>query len=88
MEANTVERNEKWAVSTYFWMGIVVWFCANLLSQAVFMGKFGEPYGRELLDQGLSPMYWGLIIVELSIYLVGIYILGSKFKQKNFPIIS
>ena len=52
MEANTVERNEKWAVSTYFWMGIVVWFCANLLSQAVFMGKFGEPYGRELLDQG------------------------------------
>ena len=48
MEANTVERNEKWAVSTYFWMGIVVWFCANLLSQAVFMGKFGEPYGREL----------------------------------------
>ena len=88
MEANTVERNEKWAVSTYFWMGIVVWFCANLLSQAVFMGKFGEPYGRELLDQGLSPMYWGLIIVELSIYLVGIYILGLKFKQKNFPIIS
>ena len=52
------------------------------------MGKFGEPYGRELLDQGLSPMYWGLIIVELSIYLVGIYILGSKFKQKNFPIMS
>ena len=42
----------------------------------------------ENYDQGLSPMYWGLIIVELSIYLVGIYILGSKFKQKNFPIIS
>ena len=52
------------------------------------MGKFGEPYGRELLDQGLGSMYWGLIIVELSIYLVGICILGSKFKQKNFPIIS
>ena len=83
-----MEINGKWAISTYFWMSIVVWFCANLLSQAVFMGKFGEPYGRELLDQGLGPMYWGLIIVELSIYLVGIYILGSKFKQKNFPIIS
>ena len=83
-----MESNGKWAISTYFWMSIVVWFCANLLSQAVFMGKFGEPYGRELLDQGLGPMYWGLIIVELSIYLVGICILGSKFKQKNFPIIS
>ena len=83
-----MESNGKWAISTYFWMSIVVWFCANLLSQAVFMGKFGEPYGRELLDQGLGPMYWGLIIVELSIYLIGIYILGSKFKQKNFPIIS
>jgi len=88
METNTIESNGKWAISTYFWMSIVVWFCANLLSQAVFMGKFGEPYGRELLDQGLGPMYWGLIIVELSIYLVGICILGSKFKQKNFPIIS
>ena len=83
-----MRSNGKWAISTYFWMSIVVWFCANLLSQAVFMGKFGEPYGRELLDQGLGPMYWGLIIVELSIYLVGICILGSKFKQKNFPIIS
>ena len=83
-----MEINGKWAISTYFWMSIVVWFCANLLSQAVFMGKFGEPYGRELLDQGLGSMYWGLIIVELSIYLVGICILGSKFKQKNFPIIS
>ena len=72
METNTAVNNGKWALSTYFWMSIVVWFCANLLSQAVFMGRFGEPYGRELLDQGLGPMYWALIIIELSIYLIGI----------------
>ena len=88
METNTAVNNGKWALSTYFWMSIVVWFCANLLSQAVFMGRFGEPYGRELLDQGLGPMYWALIIIELSIYLIGIYVLGFKFKQKNLPIMS
>ena len=88
MEANILENDRKWALSTYFWMSIVIWFCANLLSQAVFMGRFGEPYGRELLDQGLGSMYWGLIIIELTIYLFGIFVLGSKFKQKNLPIMS
>ena len=88
MEANILENDRKWALSTYFWMSIVIWFCANLLSQAVFIGRFGEPYGRELLDQGLGPMYWGLIIIELTIYLFGIFVLGSKFKQKNLPIMS
>tara|TARA_Y100001970_G_C14102951_1_gene786511 strand:- start:397 stop:663 length:267 start_codon:yes stop_codon:yes gene_type:complete len=88
MEVNMLNDNKKWTMATYFWMGLVVWFCANLLSQAVFMGKFGEPYGKELLNQGLGPMYWGLIVIELSIYLFGIYVLGSKLKQKNLSIMS
>ncbi len=83
MEVREIVNAKKWTWSTYIWMSLIVWFCANLISQAAFMGKFGEPYGRELLNQELGPIYWGLICLELSIYLVGIYLLGSKLKHKK-----
>ena len=88
MEVKQIRSEEKWTLSTYIWMSIIIWFCANIISQAVFMGKFGQPYGRELLNQELGPIYWGLIILELSIYLIGFYTLGSKLKLKKSPISS
>ena len=69
-------------------MGVIVWFCANILSQAAFIGKFGEPYGSDLLNQELGPIYWGLVLLELSIYMIGIYVLGSKIKYKKSLITS
>jgi hypothetical protein len=86
MEVKQIRSEEKWTLSTYIWMSIIIWFCANIISQAAFMGKFGQPYGRELLNQELGPIYWGLIILELSIYLIGFYTLGSKLKLKKSPI--
>ena len=86
MEVKKINNNEKWKLSTYIWMSLIMWFCANIISQAAFIGKFGEPYGRELLNQELGPIYWGLIVLELSIYLIGIYALGSKLKSKK-PVI-
>jgi len=83
MEAKRINNNEKWKLSTYIWMSLIVWFCANLISQAAFIGKFGEPYGRELLNQELGPVYWGLILLELSIYAIGIYAVGNKLKTKK-----
>jgi len=88
MEAKRINNNEKWKLSTYIWMSLIVWFCANLISQAAFIGKFGEPYGRELLNQELGPVYWGLILLELSIYAIGIYTVGTKLKTKKSMISS
>jgi hypothetical protein len=88
MEAKKIGSKEKWTWSTYIWMSLMVWFCANVISQAAFIGKFGEPYGRELLNQELGPLYWGLVFLELSIYLVGVYVLGSKIKHKKSLITS
>ena len=88
MEVKQIRSEKKWTLSTYIWMSIIIWFCANIISQAAFMGKFGQPYGRELLNQELGPIYWGLIILELSIYLIGFYTLGSKLKPKKSPISS
>jgi len=88
MEVKKINNNEKWKLSTYIWMSLIMWFCANIISQAAFIGKFGEPYGRELLNQELGPIYWGLIILELSIYVIGIYALGSKLKSKKSVIFS
>ena len=83
MQINNVKHNYNWTYGNYFWIFLVIWFCANILSQVVFIGKFGKPYGRELLNQEFGPLYWILIGAELSIYLFGIYFLSSKFKQKK-----
>lgn len=83
MEVKEIRNKKKWALSTYIWMSIIVWFCANVISQAAFIGKFGQPYGKDLLNQELGPIYWVLIILELSIYVIGIYTLGSRLKHKN-----
>ena len=88
MEEKTISNNKKWTLSTYIWMSLIVWFCANLISQAAFIRKFGEPYGRELLNQELGLVYWGLILVELTIYAIGIYAVGTKLKSKKSVILS
>ena len=72
-----------WSNGTYFLMLILIWFCANILSQAVFIGKFGRPYGKELLTAEIGIIYWILICVELLIYSLAIYYLKLKFKDKK-----
>ncbi len=82
MQVNNVKIKENWTYGTYLWILLVIWFCANILSQAAFIGTFGKPYGSELLNQEIGPIYWVLICLELSIYVIGIYFLGIKFKHK------
>ena len=51
------------------WVIVVVWFSANLLSQAIYIGFNGEPYDANAILSGLGYWYWGCIAVELFIWL-------------------
>ena len=50
------------------WVIVVVWFSANLLSQAIYIGFNGEPYDANAILSGLGYWYWICIGVELFIW--------------------
>ena len=49
-------------------MIVVVWFSANLLSQAIYIGFNGEPYDANAILSGLGYWYWICIGVALAIW--------------------
>ena len=49
-------------------MIVVVWFSANLLSQAIYIGFNGEPYDANAILSGLGYWCWICIGVELFIW--------------------
>ena len=55
----------------WVWMALVAWFCANLLSQSLYMGRYGLPYDAQLLFEGLGPLYVPLLVAEGLLWLVG-----------------
>ena len=55
----------------WVWMALVAWFCANLLSQSLYMGRYGLPYDAELLFEGLGPLYVPLLVAEGLLWLAG-----------------
>lgn len=50
------------------WAAVVVWFSANLLSQAVYIGFNGQPYNANALLSSLGGWYWAFIGIELLIW--------------------
>ena len=75
---NTIDQQNNWTMKTYIWMGLLVWFCANAISQAAFMGKWGTPYGHDLLDTEIGQWYWAMLLLELAFYAIGIMVVTSK----------
>jgi len=63
-------EREDWSGATIGWYAIVIWFCANLLSQAVHMGIYGMPYDSYMLIGQLGPFAWIVISVEIMFWLV------------------
>lgn len=55
----------------WLWMALVAWFCANLLSQSLYMGRYGLPYDAQHLFQGLGPLYVPLLVLEGLVWLGG-----------------
>ena len=63
-------QKERWKVLgiRLSWVIVVIWFSANLLSQAIYIGFNGEPYDANAILSGLGYWYWICIAVELSIW--------------------
>ena len=66
---NGEERALDWSGATIGWYAIVIWFCANLLSQAVHLGIYGAPYDSHMLVAEFGPFAWILISVEIIFWL-------------------
>ena len=45
----------KASAGRWVWMALLAWFCANLLSQSLYMGRYGLPYDAQTMLKGLGP---------------------------------
>ena len=50
------------------WIAVVIWFGANLISQAIYIGFNGVPYDANAILSSLGYWYWVCILVELVIW--------------------
>ena len=57
-----------------------IWFGANLLSQALYLGFYGEPYDANQILKSLGTWYWVCVMIELVIWLIFGSLLVQKFK--------
>lgn len=84
-ESNPVIGMDKPAVSVFGmklgWAAVVIWFSANLLSQAVYLGFNGEPYDANAMLSAIGAWYWLFIGIELGIWLL----LGALLWKKVRP---
>ena len=58
-----------WGVGTVGWLAVVSWLCANILSQAAYMGTFGEPFQAELMIAHLGDWFWVAFAIESLVYI-------------------
>lgn len=49
---------------------LAIWFCANLLSQSVFIAINGLPYDAVSMLKSLGPIYYFILIGELLLWIV------------------
>jgi hypothetical protein len=75
-------EHKDWSSATIGWYAIVIWFCANLLSQAAHIGIYGIPYDSQMLLADLGPFAWILISVEVIIWLVLSVIIAVKATKR------
>ena len=62
------------------WAIIFIWFGANLLSQALYLGFNGEPYDANQILMSLGAWYWVCIVIELIIWLTFGSLIVQKFR--------
>ena len=62
-------------MSTLGWGAVLAWFGGSLLSQAAFIGKYGQPYDATELLTSLGQWSWLIVTIELGIWLtVGVLV--------------
>ncbi|GIS44087.1 MAG: hypothetical protein Ct9H90mP16_11570 [Candidatus Poseidoniales archaeon] len=62
------------------WAIVLIWFGANLLSQALYLGFYGEPYDANQILKSLGAWYWVCVFLELVIWLTFGSLLVQKFR--------
>lgn len=62
------------------WAIVMIWFGANLLSQALYLGFNGEPYDANQILKSLGSWYWVCVFLELIIWLTFGSLLVQKFR--------
>ena len=71
------------------WAIVLIWFGANLLSQAMYLGFNGEPYDANQILMNLGAWYWLCVVIELVIWLTFGSLIIQKFRldvgKKDIP---
>ncbi len=65
------------------WVIIAIWFGANLLSQAIYIGFNGQPYDANAILSSLGYWYWVCIAIELFIWLALGLLVINKLRIKT-----
>jgi len=75
-------KNGRWKVLgvQLGWVGVVIWFSANLLSQAIYIGFNGEPYDANAILSSLGNWYWFCIGLELLIWVFFGFLVMQKLR--------
>ena len=69
-----LNKPEPWNASAKMWMFVTMWFSASLLSQSVYLARYGLPYDAVTLLKSLGPLYYAMVLIETSIW---IFIIGA-----------
>jgi hypothetical protein len=81
----TIEAREEWKSGTILWFAVVIWFSSSLLSQAAYMALYGVPYDAVTLLKQFGPLYYAVLIIELSMWIGVGAIVFMKFSRKVAP---
>ena len=70
------------------WYVVLIWFSSSILSQALFIGFYGIPYDAIDLLGGIGPAYIGLVIIEMTMWvlLAGLSVTKMVRKLKLKPV--
>ncbi|MDP7312810.1 MAG: hypothetical protein QF831_05180 [Candidatus Thalassarchaeaceae archaeon] len=77
-----INRNQSTA-GMLGWSAVIMWFSANVLSQAAFIGTHGVPYDAATILDALGPWSWVLIVIELSVWIIIGAIIIHKIKSSR-----
>ena len=79
-----MDARGQWSLQVLGWLMVASWFCASLLSQAMYMAVNGMPYGPEVLIAKLGVYYWIIAGIEVVIWgLVAILVYSKMRKMKK-----
>ena len=66
------------------WSMVIIWVCANVLSQAAYVGRFGKPYDTSTMLLSIGQWYWALIAIEVTVWILLGVLLGYRFRRSRF----